>query len=167
MWLASHMVSGGLIYDAVRSERPWLRWMLFVIAAYIFHVVLDSTPVFHDMDWPWKWWQWGIAAYNAATATVFLWQFDHPSPWSKWLRKVFLTRLLVGGFAWLSMDAFWLYRPWGEAVHSLFPNIGRWPDPRSAVLELAFMGLVTVLAFRGITKRQAARRAGKKGMARG
>ena len=155
MWLATHMLSGGLIFDSVKSEPPWLRWPLFTSASFVFHLVLDSTPVYHNMTWPWAWWQWGIALWNAITVILFLWQFDNPHPRGKWLLKVFAKRMFIGGFAWLAIDGFWLYRPWGMWLHGLLPNIGRWPDPQSSIAELAFMGLLLLLGWQQIVKRKA------------
>lgn len=157
MWLASHVVTGGLIYDSIKNEPRWVKWPLFVVAAYIFHWLMDSTPVFHDMDWPWNWWQWGIAAWNGAVVSLFLWQRDPLRSWpqqSKWFLKRLLTRIVVGGFAWLSLDAFWINPTWGKWVHGLFPNIGRWSEPKSAGLELAFMLLVAVLAWNRVVKKK-------------
>jgi len=39
-------------------------------------------------------------------------------------------------------------------LHSLFPNIGRWTDPKSFILEALFMLLVALLAFASLTKRR-------------
>lgn len=154
MWLASHMMSGGLIYDSTRDEPRKFKWPLFMGAAVVFHWVLDSTPVFHDMDWPWQWWQWLIALWNALVVFFFLWQLERPRPWGRWLKKIFLKRLFVGGFAWLCLDAFWLYRPWGSSLHNIFPNIGRWSEPTSSILELLFMGLLSLLAWKQIESRR-------------
>lgn len=156
MFLASHMMAGGLVFDSVRTERRWLKWLLFIVGAYLFHFLMDSTPVWHDMNWPWDAWQWFVAAWNGFWVCLWLWQLDRPRPWTRWLKKVFAKRLLIGGIGWLSLDIFWLYRPWGSWLHGLAPNMGRWADPMSFIWEAAFIGIVCWLGFRQISRRRAA-----------
>ena len=158
MWMASHAASGGLVWDGLGNNSRWTRLPLFVAACFIFHWLLDTTPVYHDLGFPWSWWQPLVVLYQVSLFGIFLWQFDRPHPWGKWLLKVVSKRLGIGLFAWLCVDIWWLYRPWGMAMHSVFPNIGRWAEPQSCALELAFMGLCTVVALKQIGRRRKAGR---------
>ncbi|MFC1944961.1 hypothetical protein ACFLX5_05755 [Chloroflexota bacterium] len=155
MFMASHMVSGGLMYDTLRNEPRWLKWTLFGIGILVLHWLLDSTPVWHDMDWSWDAWQWFVALWNGVFIIIWLWQFDRPNTWWRWLSKVFAKRLLIGLSAWLILDIWWVvYRPFGQWLHDIFPNIGRWESPQSFALEALFIALLALLGFRQILGRK-------------
>lgn len=154
MWLGSHAVWGGLAYDAVRNERRAVKWPLFLAAIALGHWLLDSTPVYHELSWPFSPWEWLSLSWQAAVVGLFLWQFDRPRPWGKWLGRIVLKRVLIGAAAWLVWDGFWLYRPWGDYLHQIFPNQGRWTEPASMALELAWMLIVALLSWRAISARR-------------
>jgi len=101
MFVASHVAAGSLVFDALRDEkRPWLKWPLAIGGFFVSHWILDLTPCYHDLYWPYNAFQWFILFFNLAFVALIWWASRRPKHW--WLPP---SRVVWGVFGgWLLWD---------------------------------------------------------------
>lgn len=147
MFVASHVAAGSLIFDALRDEkRPWLKWPLAIGGSFVSHWILDLTPCYHDLDWPYSAFQWFILFFNLAFVALIWWASRRPKHW--WLPP---SRVVWGVFGgWLLWDIWWFIEPGVGGPHRLlviWDGIPKWEDPESFLLEALFIGLATLISL--------------------
>lgn len=93
MWMTTHIAFGTTIYDSIRHERKWLRWVLLVVGGFLSHWLLDSTAIYHFFTWD-TWWDYFFVAWQGIGLLWLLW-------WCGW------KQVLLGIIAWLTWDIEW------------------------------------------------------------
>lgn len=150
MFVASHIVAGSLLYDALSDEtNPRAKWTFAIAGSFVFHWVLDVTPAYHDMTWPYDSGQWFIALFNVVFIALFWWASRRSKRW--WLPS---DRVLWGVILWLIWDVFWIENLWNDNAaggpHWLttrWGHITKWPNQSSFILEGSFIVLVGLISL--------------------
>jgi len=146
MWLASHVIAGAWIYDSVRNERVWLRWLLVVVAGFLTHWLLDSVPVVHTLEiLPPQWL--GLVLFWNFGAVAGLWYLCVLR--KRGLRKLMPpNHILAGLVAWLIWDIEHLFGI-GSPLHRTLLGLTAAPkieNPANCVLELLFITVGVLVA---------------------
>lgn len=157
MWASSHVAVGIAIYEGVKDRPRWVKWPVVVAGGFISHWLLDSIPIYHDIDTPLA----KSVAVTAGCCIALLWWLSSRQ-YHGW-QRILSPQMIAGAIAWLIWDYEWIFPlGWHRYLHFKLlswtaAGMVRPPVDHSVLIELLLIStvmLITVPRLIGARKRE-------------